>query len=176
MNSERRFHLSRFDVRFYMKKYLHSRKFLMPLLVFVLLDLFAVGVGMGIPIFAIGLGFVAGWFFPSTLLNASTNLRQLLRLCLAAACLTSAFTFLLMLIIWGPFTRMLFDPAADIANFGIPMILFEPTASFVGWIVLMIAISPFLQALASIFTSSIRLVWSPPASLQKPMNLALHES
>lgn len=158
-----------------MNKFL-SRKFLMPLLVFVLLDLFAVGVGMGIPIFAICLGFVAGWFFPSILLNASSNLRQLLRLCLAAACLTSVFTFLLMLIIWGPLTRMLFDPSADIANFGIPMILYEPTASFIGWIVLMIVISPFLQAISSVFTSSLRLVWFPPASLQKPMHLALHES
>jgi hypothetical protein len=158
-----------------MNKFL-SRKFLTPLLVFVLLDLFAVGVGMGVPIFAIGLGFVAGWFFPSILLNVSSNLRQLLRLCLTVACLTSVFTFLLMLIIWGPVALMLFDPSADIANFGIPMILYEPTASFIGWIVLMIVISPFLQVISSIFTSSVRLVWFPPALLQRPMHLALHES
>ncbi len=153
-----------------------TRKLLKPLLVFILLDLFAVGVGMGVPIFAICLGFAAGWFFPSILLNASSTLRQLLRHCLTAACLTSAFTFLLMLIIWGPLTQMLFDPSADIANFGLPMIFYEPTASFVGWIVLMVVISPCLQAIASIFTSSVRLVWFPPALLQKPMHLALHES
>ena len=158
-----------------MNKFL-SRKFLTPLLVFGLLDLFTVGVGMGVPIFAIGLGFVVGWFFPSILLNVSSNLRQLLRLCLTAACLTSGFTFLLMLIIWGPVSLMLFDPSADIANFGIPMILYEPTASFIGWIVLMIFISPFLQATSSIFASSIRLVWFPPALLSRLMHLALHES
>ncbi len=158
-----------------MNKFL-SRKFLRPLLVFVLLDLFAVGLGMGIPIFAICLGFVAGWFFPSILLSAASNLRQLLRLCLTAACLTSIFTLLLMLIIWGPFVQMLFDPSADSANFGIPMILYEPTASFIGWVVLMIVISPFLQAISTIFTSSARLVWFPPALLQRPMDLALNES
>ncbi len=158
-----------------MNKFL-SRKLLTPLLVFVLLDLFAVGVGMGVPIFAICLGFVAGWFFPSILLNASSNLRQLLRLCLTAACLTSVFTFLLMLIIWGPLVRMLFDPSADIANFGLPMILYEPTASFIGWIVLMVVISPFIQVVASFFASSVRLAWFPPVLLQRPMHAALHES
>ena len=33
---------------------------------------------------------------------------------------------------------MLFDPTADLANFGIPQLLYEPLASFIGWLVLMI--------------------------------------
>jgi len=82
-----------------------------------------------------------------------------------AALLTSAFTLLLMLLIWGPKVGMLLDPAADIANFGIPLILYEPLASFVGWLVLMVLISPFLQALAAAFASSVRLAWFPPKAV-----------
>ena len=143
---------------------LRSRKFLVPLLAFFLLDLLAVGAGMGVPTFAIPFGFLTGWFAPSVLAETAPDLRSLLRKCVAAALLTSAFTFLLMLLIWGPKVGMLFDPAADIANFGIPLILYEPVASFIGWIVLMVFISPFLQALAAVFASSARLAWFPPAA------------
>ncbi len=141
-----------------------SRKYLVPLLVFLFLDLLAVGAGMGVPIFAILFGFVVGWFAPSVLASACADLRQLLRRSVAAALWTSGFTFLLMLLVWGPVARMLFDPAADIAHFGIPLILYEPMASFIGWLVLMICLSPFLQALASAFASSVRLAWFPPPS------------
>ncbi len=145
---------------------LRSCKFIVPLLLFLFLDLLAVGAGMGVPIFAILFGFLVGWFAPRVLAEGAPDVRSLLRRCVVAALLTSAFTFLLMLLIWGPMTRMLFDPAADIANFGIPMILYEPVASFVGWIVLMVCISPFLQALAAAFASSVRLAWFPPSNLQ----------
>jgi hypothetical protein len=142
-----------------------SRKVLVPLLAFLLLDLLAVGAGMGVPIFAIFFGFLVGWLAPRVLAETATDLRSLLRKCVAAALLTSTFTFLLMLLIWGPKAAMLFDPAADIAHFGIPLILYEPVASFVGWIVLMVFLSPFLQALAAAFASSVRLAWFPPKAV-----------
>jgi len=150
-----------------MSKFL-SRRLFLPIIAFIFLDLLAVGIGMGVPIFAILLGFVVGWFAPSVLSSTASHLRQLLCTCLVAACLTSGLTFLLMLVIWGPLTRMLFDPSADIANFGIPMILYKPRASFIGWIVLMIVVSPFLQALATGIASSVRLAWFPPSSLGEP--------
>lgn len=153
-----------------------SRKLLFPILAFIFLDLLAVGAGMGVPIFAILLGFITGWFTPSILGNNSSDMHQLLRKCLKAACLTSSFTLLLMLILWGPATRMLFDPLADFVNFGIPMILYEPKASFIGWIVLMIVISPFLQAVASTFGSSVRLAWLPPAALRESTRQVIKKS
>ncbi len=61
--------------------------------------------------------------------------------------------------IWGPTARMLFDPAADLASFGIPQILYEPRASFIGWLVLMIVISPFLQLLTTLFGAHVTLQW-----------------
>jgi hypothetical protein len=62
---------------------------------------------------------------------------------------------------------MLLDPSADLANFGIPLILFDPRASFIGWIVLMTIISPILQVLATAFASSVRLAWRTPISFQE---------
>jgi hypothetical protein len=124
-----------------------SRKFLFPIIAFCFLDLLAVGAGMGVPIFAILLGFVVAWFVPTIFLSYESNLHQLLKRCLTVSFLTSGFTFLLMIIIWAPITRMLLDPSADLANFGIPLILFDPRASFIGWIVLMTIISPILQVL-----------------------------
>jgi hypothetical protein len=38
------------------------------------------------------------------------------------------------------------------------MILYDPTASFVGWLVLMIAVSPFLQLLTTVFGSHLTLM------------------
>jgi hypothetical protein len=52
---------------------------------------------------------------------------------------------------------MLLDSATDYENLGIPMILYEPKISFIGWLVLMIAISPFLQLLTTVFTSYLTL-------------------
>lgn len=76
---------------------------------------------------------------------------QALGLVLRWAALTAAFTCALMVAVWGRAAGMLFDPAADLANFGIPLILYEPAASFIGWLVLMIVISPFLQFLMTLF-------------------------
>ena len=62
-----------------------------------------------------------------------------------------------MLIIWGPISTMLLNPYADFANFGIPMILYDPKISFIGWIILMVFISPFLQLLTTVFTAQLTL-------------------
>lgn len=53
---------------------------------------------------------------------------------------------------------MLFDPSADFSNFGHPFILYDPKISFIGWQILMMIISPFLQLLATIFGAFITLM------------------
>ena len=40
-----------------------------------------------------------------------------------------------------------------------PLILYEPLASFIAWLVLMIVISPFLQFLMTLFGSHLTLLW-----------------
>lgn len=124
---------------------------------YILIDLICVGAGMGVPFFCILLGFPFGWYiakriFPSAGHSPLTNSRILKYSLLAAS-----FTFLIMLVIWGRMILMLFDPSADFENFGQPDILFEPKASFIGWLVLMIIISPCLQLLTTIFASFIFL-------------------
>ncbi len=124
---------------------------------YILIDVICVGAGMGVPIFCILLGFPLGWYITrrisvSTGYSSSTNSR-ILKLSLLAA----SFTCLLMLVIWGRPILFLFDPSYDFKNFGHPFILYDPKISFIGWLILMIIISPFLQLLTTIFASFITL-------------------
>jgi len=113
---------------------------------------------MGVPIFCILFGFLVGWYISKRAINFTTSLKDILKRVLIHALITSLFTFGVMSIIWGPMISMLFDPASDFKNFGIPMILYDPKISFVGWLVLMIFVSPFLQLLTTIFASYLTLL------------------
>ena len=127
--------------------------------VFLIADIVATGMGMGVPIFNILLGFVVGLFIPHLQSLQSMRLSQSLRSILRIAFLTSSFTFLLVAIIWLPTISVLFEPGRDLANFGIPMILYEPLASFIGWIVLMVLVSPLLQVLTTVFGASLYVAY-----------------
>jgi hypothetical protein len=135
-----------------MKKFLKIKPWL-GYLIFVVLDLLCVGAGMGVPIFCILLGFPVGWYLARRHLMLSRGMKDTVRRVLRDSLITAGVTFVLMAALWGPTVPMLFDPAADLANFGVPMILYEPRLSFVGWLVLMILISPFLQLLTTIFAA-----------------------
>jgi hypothetical protein len=125
---------------------------------FVIVDTLCVGLGMGVPIFCILLGFLVGWYIARRATIATANVGDVLRRVLVQAIVTSAFTFVVMGAIWGRTTPMLFDPTADFQNFGHPFILYDPKLSFIGWLVLMIFISPFLQLLTTIFGSYLTLL------------------
>jgi hypothetical protein len=128
--------------------------------IFVFLDVLCVGMGMGVPIFCIVLGFPVGWYVAARAARSTSDLGEVLKRTVVQATVTSAVTFAMMALLWGNVARMLFDPAADFANFGIPMILYDPKVSFIGWLVLMIFISPFLQLLTTLFSSHLTLlVW-----------------
>ena len=116
----------------------------------MLLDTLAVGVGMGVPVFCILLGFLLGGFLGWSWTRQELNGRELAGKSLASL-LSGVFTFILLIPIWTPLAFKLGDPAFDYAHFGIPMILYEPKASFIGWLVLMQLISPFLQGLTTLF-------------------------
>ena len=109
--------------------------------------------GMGVPIFTILYGFIVGLLIPRVLQTSAELTSRYLAAILRAAFITSAVTFLGMAVIWLPTLEWLFNPARDISNFGIPMILYSPRASFIGWIILMVLISPFLQFLMTLFGS-----------------------
>jgi hypothetical protein len=134
--------------------------------IYLLIDAVCIGMGMGVPIFCILLGFVAGWFLVKYFALETHTPSNLMRQLLWYALLTAGCTFLGMLVLWGPAISWLIDPSRDLANFSIPMILYEPEASFIGWLLLMIVVSPFLQLLTSLFSSYLALMhW-----MRKPVN------
>jgi hypothetical protein len=101
------------------------------LAIFAFLDIICVGLGMGLPIFCILFGLPVGWYMARRVATRPFDTRQMLSKILLGAALTSAFTFVGMAALWGRCIVMLFDPAADLVNFGIPQILYEPVASFI---------------------------------------------
>lgn len=128
------------------------------LLLYAGLDVICVGAGMGVPIFCILFGPLVGWVIGMRVTARPRPARQMLGKILQWAAFTAAFTCLLMAVVWSRAVGMLFDPTADLANFGIPLILYEPTASFIGWLILMIGISPFLQFLITLFGAHVTLL------------------
>lgn len=138
---------------------LFSLKIGWALAIFAFLDIICVGLGMGVAIFCILFGLPVGWYIARRIAFRPFETRQMLSKMLLGAALTSAFTFAGMVVLWGRCIVMLFDPAADLVNFGIPQILYEPVASFIGWLVLMIVISPFLQFLMTLFGAHVTLLW-----------------
>jgi len=128
---------------------------------FLVVDTLCLGMGMGVPIFCILFGFVVGWYLALRLAPDPGRHGEALPRLLCWAAATAGFTLLELAAIWGRTIPMIFDPTSDFANFGHPFILYDPKASFVGWLVLMIVVSPFLQLLSTVFgadlTSAFRL-------------------
>jgi hypothetical protein len=155
----------------WMKKLLSLRPAWM-LALYILVDVICIGMGMGVPFFCILLGFIVGGFVIYYLTQRPTDRLQVLRKALFYAGASAGFTFLAMLALWGPFAAIyLSDPTKDLANTGIPLILFEPRASLIGWTVLMVVISPFLQLLAASFSATITwLAWMKKAARVNPSN------
>ena len=141
-----------------MKKLFALRPFAL-LGVYTFLDIICIGMGMGVPFFCILFGLPVGWYVVKRLTAEQAEMREIFRKVLLYAAIAAAVTFLGMLLIWGPLTvKSLSDPATDFVETGVPMILFEPKASFFGWIVLMVVISPGLQLLTTIFVSHLTLL------------------
>ncbi len=126
-------------------------------LVYMLIDTFFVGIGMGVPFLCIMLGFPVGWYIAKQSALNEKDVSTILNEILKYSLYTAFFTFILMLGIWVPLSTILLNPGADFVNTGIPMILYDPKMSFIGWIFLMIFISPFLQLLSTVFASNVVL-------------------
>ena len=125
---------------------------------YILIDLICVGAGMGVPIFCILLGFPLGWYITDKISVSTEQLYQKYRKIFKYSLNASVFTFIVMVIIWGAAILINIDSSSDIQNFGHPYILFDPEISFIGWLFLMIIISPFLQLLTTIFSAFITLI------------------
>jgi len=125
---------------------------------YLVLDVVCVGAGMGLPIFCIVLGLPVGWRMVSALRLEARPLADSLAALLRGAALTSAVTLVLMAALWATALPWLFKPPAEIARFGIPLLLFEPRASLIGWLALMVVISPALQLLTTLLGGHLGLL------------------
>jgi hypothetical protein len=125
--------------------------------VFIILDILSIGMGMGVPILTILFGLLVGWYLPLYLELPEQISKISLKKLLKAAMLTSAVSLVVLGAIWLPALSWLADPAKDLARFGMPLILFEPRASFIGWIALMVVVSPFLQFLMTVLGAVVRI-------------------
>jgi hypothetical protein len=127
------------------------------LIIYAFICIVLAGIGMGVPVLNILSGFVIGWFAAIRADRLYEDLRQKMSRTLVYSLICAAITMAVMLVIWARTIPLLFDPLADLENFGHPMILFDPRLSFIGWLVLMILISPFLQLMTSVFSAFLSL-------------------
>lgn len=128
-------------------------RFWILLIIYTVICIVLSGIGMGVPILNILSGFLIGWFAALRAERLYEDMRQRMSRAFLYSIVCAAITMGVMLAIWARTIPLLFDPAADLADFGHPMILFDPKLSFAGWLVLMMIISPFLQLLTSVFSA-----------------------
>lgn len=128
---------------------------------YVLLDVILVRAGFGVPGLAVVFGLPLGWFTAMRARALRADLRQAMRLNLRYALITAGVTFGLMVWHWGRLVPVLFDPVVDYGSMGVPLILYEPRLSFIGWLVLMIVGSPLLQLALTLVGSYLTFLWQP---------------
>ena len=132
----------------------------MVIILYILSDIICAGAGMGVPIFCILLGFPLGWYITKRVTASTEQLYRKYYKIFKFSLFATIFTFIVMLIVWGGAILINIDSSSDIQNFGHPYILYDPETSFIGWLILMIIISPFLQLLTTIFGAFITLMRS----------------
>ena len=108
-----------------------------PILLILFFDVLGVWLGMGVPAFNILFGFIIGFYLYNQFFKSGTrdDFIKIYKFCL----LGSFVTFVFMLMIWMPYIIKVVQKQ-DLTNTGIPLILYTPNASTIGWLVLMIVI------------------------------------
>jgi hypothetical protein len=127
-------------------------------ILYMLIDIICMGGGMGVPIFCILLGFPLGWYITQRVSVSTELLYQKYHKIFKFSLFAAIFTIIVMFIVWGSAILINIHSSSDIQNFGHPYILYDPKTSFIGWLILMIFISPFLQLLTTILAAFITLI------------------
>ena len=122
-----------------------------------LADIISTFLGMGVPIVNILIGVPLGWFYVN---KSKGDIRRRLKGLVNIALLASFITFLIMCVIWIPQLRILWVEGYDLKEFGHPLWLYDPFISFIGFIILMVIVSPVLQFLCVIGGGVLKLVRS----------------
>lgn len=120
------------------------------LVAYVLLDALLAAAGLGVPSFCIMLGIGVGWFGA---LRAEFFLREIgpaMQRVMRYAAITSGVTFLLMVVAWWRYVPPLLDPVIDPGSMGVPLILYDPRLSLIGWLFGMFLVGPLAQFLVTL--------------------------
>jgi len=125
--------------------------------IFIVVDMICAGMGMGVPVVCILLGFFTGWAIIRIILLRTDDLNEIFTKSIKYGIATTLITFLFMLVIWGGAIIGFLSHDLDFRNFGHPLILYDPEISFFGWLALMIVISPLLQLLTTVFSCYLTL-------------------
>lgn len=130
-----------------------------------LINVFLIGLGMGVPVLAILFGFGVGWWFAgrpvATPAVEDDPVRIRARGLLTAAAGLAAASLVVLLVVWGTSIGIAFDPDVEAAEWGIPLILYTSQASKIGWLLLMLLVSPALQFMAVVTGGVLRLSRRP---------------
>lgn len=116
----------------------------LPSIVIALVDVFAIGLGMGVPVFAIVLGAPVGWWFARRQC-VEAPLRETARALALAGAALATVSFVALAVVWGPSLHLAFGPDVSASEYGIPLIFYGERASMIGWFVLMLVVSPLAQ-------------------------------
>lgn len=137
-----------------------------------LLDVVAIGLGMGVPIFAVLFGLPLGWYFGGVSIGTRRMRDQLrpsevsrlplltLRRPVVQSAGVALATTLVLGVVWLPQLPSVFDTALSAHDWGIPLVLFGSQASKIGWMALMLVISPLLQFMAAVTGAVLRQVYA----------------
>jgi len=136
------------------------------IVLYIIIDVICMGMGMGVPFVCILLGFPLGWYITQRVSVTTEQLYQKYFKIFKFSLLAAIFTIMVMIIVWGSAILINIHSSSDIQNFGHPNILYDPETSFIGWLILMIIISPFLQLLTTIFGAFITLIRNEKKLLQ----------
>lgn len=127
-----------------------------------LIDALTIGLGMGVPFFAVLFGLPVGWYYGGVAIRGQGSQRKTppsevlmlplgtLRRPVGQAASLGLVTMFALAVIWLPQLTVVLDATQNASDWGIPLILFGSQASKIAWIVLMVVISPLLQFMAAV--------------------------
>lgn len=125
---------------------------------FTVADVACVVLGLGVPVFCILLGIPVGWFVVETAAARRLTDREIRSEVLLGGVVTAFLTSVMMALVWGSSAAVLVDGQADPGSLGLPLLFADAKASIIGWLVLMIVVSPGLQLLMTHFGAHLTLL------------------
>lgn len=124
------------------------------LFAYAMLDVLMAAAGMGVPVFCILLAVPVGAFCAARAEYFLKDIGPAMRRVLRYSLITSGVTLVVMTGFWWWLLPYLPRNGPDVHRLAIPLILYEPKLSLIGWVVLMLMVAPaaqFVVMLASAF-------------------------